>query len=242
MPDPRPLPMRRGPRSEPVGVPRPRRSLAAPPSPALSTSPRRSRDSGGGKCAKLQLSGGVAPAAEAASPARRAGAESGKQLENAQKYFHSGQARRSPPALLPAPAPLAPRPGTPRSPAQGRGAASVSVRAAALCVCARVCVAVPHLPGDASGRAARRGCVAARSPRRRRPPPPALGMSLGPPGPRLPPLLGLWTAAAAAAAALASERASNLQQDRAEEREPAMLWPQYFSLARLAKQGHRCRC
>lgn len=108
-----------------------------------------------------------------------------------------------------------------------------------VCVCASVCVRVPHLPGDASGRAARRGCAKASAPRRR-PQLPALGMSLGPAGPRLPALLGSWTAAAAAAA-LASERASNLHQDCAEEREPAMLWPQYFSLACLAKRGHCCR-
>ena len=147
-----------------------------PPSAPL---PCWSPDSRGGKCAKLQLSGVVAPAAEAVSPARRVGAELGKQLENAQKYFHSGQARRSLTPLLPspAPAPLAPWPGTPRSPARGRGGVSVCecVRVCeSVCVCACVCVcrtcrampaaglpagAAPRLALPAAAAAGRRRCL-----------------------------------------------------------------------------------
>lgn len=113
-----------------------------------------SSDSRGRKCAKLQLSGVVAPAAEAVSPAHRVGAELGKQLENAQKYFHSGQARRSLTPLLPslAPAPLAPWPGTPRSPARGRGGVSVC-ECARECACACVCVCAAP-----AGRCQRPGC------------------------------------------------------------------------------------
>lgn len=70
-----------------------------------------------------------------------------------------------------------------------------------------------------------------------------LGMSSEAAEPRLSPLLGLWTAAVRAAAAAALAKRSNLRQDCcAGEREPAMHWPHYFSSSCLSKQGRRRRC
>lgn len=105
--------------------------VPATPSSAHSWSP----GSRGGKCAKLQLSGVVAPAAEAASPARRA-------------VSGAGEAAGKCPAVLslrPGPAlPDSPPPPFPSPPRWPHGLAPLGARPAgagvSACECARECV------------------------------------------------------------------------------------------------------
>lgn len=149
----------------------------------------------------------------------------GKQLENAQKYFHSGQARgaltsHSPP--LPSPWPgLTPKP-VPRA--------------------ARVCVWLSVTP---AGRRQWPGCQPGLRAFLPQPRPASRRCAWYVFGGG-----GAWALCAprlmdggGKSSHSASQRAkrSNLRQDRcAGEREPAMHWPQYFSSACLPEQGH-CR-
>lgn len=83
------------------------RRESSPPSAPL---PRWSPDSRGGKCAKLQLSGVVAPAAEAVSPARRVGAELGKAAGKCPEILSQRSSPEIPdsPPSLPRPRPASP--------------------------------------------------------------------------------------------------------------------------------------
>lgn len=83
------------------------RRESSPPSAPL---PRWSPDSRGGKCAKLQLSGVVAPAAEAVSPARKSGSGAGEAAGKCPEILSQRSSPEIPdsPPSLPRPRPASP--------------------------------------------------------------------------------------------------------------------------------------
>lgn len=179
-----------------------------------------------GKYAKLQLSGVVAPAAEAFLS-----------LAHQSQSAGAGEAAGKCSQILPQQPSLKNRDFS--LPCLWLGLALKASPTGSLSVCLVTPAGRCQWPGCPPGlRAFSLGCG--------RPLVAGLGMSSEAAEPRLSPLLGLWTAAvraaAAAAAAAALDKRSNLRQDCcAGEREPAMHWPHYFPSSCLSKQGRRCR-
>lgn len=178
-----------------------------------------------GKYAKLQLSGVVAPAAEAFLS-----------LAHQSQSAGAGEAAGKCSQILPQQPSLKNRDFS--LPCLWLGLALKASPTGSLSVCLVTPAGRCQWPGCPPGlRAFSLSCG--------RPLVAGLGMSSEAAEPRLSPLLGLWTAAvraAAAAAAAALDKRSNLRQDCcAGEREPAMHWPHYFSSSCLSKQGRRRR-